>query len=309
MTDASTARPSFAMRAVSAVLPALRYKPIMSSEARTLKNIADSESARFAVPPAAYRREFWMGWEQFGPLRAFVVEPRAAPASARSLVWLHGGGYIHQFETAHWWLVASLVRELGVRVIAPDYLLAPVGTAARAVREVTGLLEAVAARDGAASVLAGDSAGGGLAVAVARCMRGTPAAPAHLVLAAPWLDVTLRHPEVPELDRRDPSLAALGLRIAGRVWAGELDPDDPLVSPAFAADFAGLPPTSLVLGTRDLLYPDTRDFAASARTDGVDVAVFTAVDGFHVFLAASRLPESRAARAWLKQRLADYWVV
>ncbi|AYG03559.1 alpha/beta hydrolase fold domain-containing protein [Gryllotalpicola protaetiae] len=309
MTDASTDRPSPAMRFVSALLPALRYKPIMSSEARTLRNIADSEGGRFAAPPAAYRREFRMGWEKLGPLHALVVEPRSAPASARSLVWLHGGGYIHQFETAHWWLVASLVRELGVRVIAPDYLLAPNGTGTRAVAEVASLLEAVAQRDGVAPVLAGDSAGGGLAVSTALGLRGTAAAPAHLVLAAPWLDVTLRHPEVPDLDTRDPSLAALGLRIAGRLWAAELDPADALVSPAFAADYVGLPATSLVLGTRDLLYPDARDFQASARTDGVDVASFTAIEGFHVFFAASRLPEARAARAWLAARLADYWVV
>ena len=309
MTDAATARPSPSMRAVSLVLPVLRYKPVLLSEERTRQAVADSEGARFAVPPAAYRREFRLGWEQLGPLRALVIEPRVGATSARSLVWLHGGAYFRQFEKAHWWLVASLVRELGVRVIAPDYLLAPVGTAARAVDDVTAAMRAIVARDGAAPVLAGDSAGGGLALSVALRLRDDAAAPVHLALVAPWLDVTLSHPQVPALERLDPSLAAVGARLVGRMWAGDLDPADPLVSPAFAAGYVGLPPTSLLLGTRDLLHADARDFQASAQHDGVDVASFTATGGFHVFPAASRLPEARAARRWLARRLERYWVV
>jgi acetyl esterase/lipase len=309
MTDAWTARASPQLRLVSLLLPALRYKGILASEERTRRDIAASAGATPAPPPAAYLREFRVRWERLGPLPAIVVEPGSGAASARSLVWLHGGGYVHQFEHAHWWLVASFVRELRVRVVAPDYALAPGGTAARALEELPEFLRALAERDGGAPVLGGDSAGGGLAVAVALALRGRPEAPAHLLLGAPWLDVTLRHPELPCFERRDPSLAARGLRISGRLWAGDLDPADPRVSPAFARDYRGLPPASLLLGTRDLLYPEGRDFAAAARRDGVDVATFTAADGFHVFAAATRLPEARAARRWLARRLEDYWVV
>lgn len=309
MTDVWTARASVEMRAVTALLPALRDKGMLRSARRSTRNLWLSEGKPPAIPPARYRRRFRIRRAQFGPLRAAVIEPPGGGASARSLVWVHGGGYVHQVETAHWWLMASLVRELGWRVVAPDYLLAPGGTAARAVTDVCAAVRAIAEHDGAPPILAGDSAGGGLALVVARALRGDEAAPAHLLLVAPWLDVTLRHPEVPVFERRDPSLAATGMRIAGRVWAGELDPADPLVSPAFASSFAGLPPTSMIVGTRDLLYPDARDFAASARADGVDVATFTPADGFHIFLAASHLPEARAARAWLAGRLAPYWVV
>lgn len=303
MTDAWTAGPSLPMRAVTFALPVLRYKPIMRREERARRDIARSAGGRPARPSTANRREFRLRNERFGALDCLVIEPRPGPASDRSLIWLHGGAFVHQFERAHWWLATSLVRELGVRVVAPDYLLAPRGTASRALEQVTEALKAVAATDGAAPVLGGDSAGGGLAASLALTASGA-LRPSHLVLVAPWLDVTLSHPEVPLLEPRDPSLAVVGLRLAGRLWAGELDPRDPRVSPAFAADYSALPATSLIAGTRDLLYPDARDFAASARAQGVDIGTFTASDGFHVFPAASRLPESRAARRWLAERLA-----
>jgi acetyl esterase/lipase len=232
-----------------------------------------------------------------------VIEPRGITLAPRPLVYVHGGGYVHQFETAHWWLTSALAPDLGVRIYAVDYVLAPTGTAADGVADVAAAVTALAEREGISPIVAGDSAGGGLALAAAARLRGASSAPAHLALFAPWLDAGLRSPEARALERRDPSLALPGLRIAGRLWAGELGVDHPDVSPLFSEP-AGLPPTSLVVGTRDLLYPDARDFAASARSAGVDVATFTAADAFHVFPAATWLPESASARVWLKQRLA-----
>lgn len=303
MTDAFTAGPSPLMRVTTMAVRFLRNKRVMVSEPRSRADVAASIGKEFATPPRSAARRLLISETRLGPLRTTVIEPRGIPVSTRPLVYVHGGGYVHQFETAHWWLTGALARELGVRIYAVDYALAPTGTAAQGVVDVAAAVTELTEREGIAPIVAGDSAGGGLALAVAARLRGTPAAPAHLALFAPWLDAGLRSPEARALDRRDPSLAVPGLLLAGRLWAGELGVDHPEVSPLFA-DPAGLPPISLVVGTRDLLYPDARDFAASARTAGVDIATFTASDAFHVFVAATMLPESIAARVWLKQRLA-----
>ncbi|GAA4162522.1 alpha/beta hydrolase fold domain-containing protein [Gryllotalpicola daejeonensis] len=274
----------------------------MVSEPRSRADVAASTGKPFAAPPRSSRRTLSISSERLGPVRATVIEPRDGVRASRPLVYVHGGGYVHQFETAHWWLTGALARDLGVRIYAVDYTLAPSGTAATGVAEVTAAVQAVAERHGMAPIVAGDSAGGGLALAVAGRLRDTPAAPAHLLLFAPWLDVAVRNPEARALDRRDPSLALPGLLVGGELWAGDLGPDHPEVSPLFA-DPTGLPATSLVVGTRDMLYPDARDFAASARAAGVDLATFTASDAFHVFVAATWLPESISARVWVKQRL------
>jgi acetyl esterase/lipase len=303
MTDAATARPSALLRLTSLALPVLRYKHTMLSEVRTRAEITASDGKEFAAPPRRAASRLALSEAMLGGLRTMILEPRGPRPAARPLVFLHGGGFVHQFETAHWWLTTALAHDLRVRIYAPDYLLLPRGTAKQTVAAVAGVVRDVARLAGAAPILAGDSAGGGLAVAVAARLRGTPDAPAHLALFAPWLDLALRHPEIPALERRDPSLAATGLRIAGELWAGALGVDHPDASPALA-DPAGLPPISLVAGTRDILYPDARDFAARARAAGVDVAAFTAADAFHVFVAATGLPESAAARVWLTERLA-----
>ncbi|WP_344751775.1 alpha/beta hydrolase fold domain-containing protein [Gryllotalpicola koreensis] len=303
MTDAFTARPSPLLRVTAAAVRLLRSKRIMVSEPRSHADIEASIGKPFATPPRSSARRLLISQDRLGPLRTTVIEPRGIPLSARPLVYVHGGAYVHQFETAHWWLTDALTRDLRVRIFAVDYTLAPTGTAARGVADVAAAITALTEREGITPIVAGDSAGGGLALAVAARLHDTPSAPAHLALFAPWLDAGLRNPEAQALERRDPSLAVPGLRIAGRLWASELGIDHPDVSPLFA-DPAGLPPTSLVVGTRDILYPDARDFAASARSAGVDVATFTASDAFHVFPAATWLPESISARVWLKQRLA-----
>jgi len=306
MTDAFTAGPSPMMRVTTAAVRLLRNKRIMVSEPRSRADVVASIGKPFAKPPRSSRRSLGLSETRLGPLRATVIEPREAHVGPRPLVYVHGGGYVHQFETAHWWLTGALARGLGLRIYALDYRLAPTGTAATGAGDVAAAISAIAERDGLAPIVGGDSAGGGLALAAAGRLRGKPTAPAHLALFSPWLDVAVRNPAARALDRRDPSLALPGLLVAGEAWAGELGVDHPEVSPLFA-DHSGLPPISLVVGTRDMLYPDARDFAASARASGVDIATFTASDGFHVFPAATWLPESIAALAWLRQRLAGLY--
>jgi len=146
-------------------------------------------------------------------------------------------------------------------------------------------------------VLCGDSAGGGLAVAQA--LRGPNVA--LLLLISPWLDITLADPAAAALEREDIMLGVEGMRLCGQAWAGSTDPRAPHLSPLFA-DLESLPPTHIFQGTRDLLLPDARTFAAKARASGVDVHLHEYPGGFHDFMGAPFLPESpdafgHAARA------------
>jgi acetyl esterase/lipase len=107
-------------------------------------------------------------------------------------------------------------------------------------------------------VLAGDSAGGGYALALAEALRDRAGAqPERLVLMAPWVDLTGTTPGTREAAERDPWLSFPHLAVYAAFWAGSEDPErlaDPRVSPGLG-DLAGLPPALVLCGTRDLLQP------------------------------------------------------
>jgi len=126
--------------------------------------------------------------------------------------------------------------------------------------------------------------------------------PAHLVLFAPWIDLTASTPGFEDCEVRDPLLAQEGIDLAAEIYAGSLARSNPIVSPLFG-DPIGLCPTTVILGTNDALYAEGSAWVEKAEQAGVDVGVFTAKGGFHVFAAATFLPESHAALNYIRQRL------
>ncbi|WP_405771899.1 alpha/beta hydrolase [Streptomyces sp. NBC_00080] len=231
------------------------------------------------------------------------MSPKRAKSATTPFIYLHGGGYTNPIITHHWRLIAALAHENSWTVTVPMYALAPESDATDALTRLTAVHQAVARNAPAAPVLGGDSAGGGLALALAQRLRDERLpGPRHLVLFAPWLDITLSNPAIAAIQRFDPTLSLPGLRHGGLLWANGCDPRDPAVSPLYA-DPANLCPTTVFVGTHDLLLPDCRAFAVKARAKGTDVALYEFPGAFHVFVAGTFLPESRVARRLLTKRI------
>jgi acetyl esterase/lipase len=130
-------------------------------------------------------------------------------------------------------------------------------------------------------VVMGDSAGGGMALALAQVLRaeGLPQ-PERLILLSPWLDVSMSNPALPELDKRDPILDIQGLKTAGEMYAGDLSVRDPRVSPMFG-DCSHLAPMSLFIGTRDIFLADCRDFRTKLTAEGIRLDYHEAPEMLH----------------------------
>lgn len=144
-------------------------------------------------------------------------------------------------------------------------------------------------------VLTGDSAGGGLALEVTQLLRDTGRPlPDRLGLISPWLDGTMTHPDQEAIQSRDHMLARPGMVEAGRLWAGNLDLTDPLVSP-LRGDLAGLPPMTVLASGDDLLVTDARGLRDAATAAGV-VVDHREVAGQPHNSALMPTPEGRAAR-------------
>lgn len=254
-------------------------------------------SRRPAPVPRALAERHQVTHSEIRGVQVIHVQPRLAPPTAE-VVYLHGGGYVSPVGMHHWWLIDQLVRATGARFAVPDYPLAPEHTLDDALPMLSDLYAAASDEAGDRRfVLAGDSAGGGLAAALAILAREEGRRRAdHLLLFAPWVDVTLSDPDAERLEAKDPLLRCIGARDDGRAWAGRRPLTDPLVSP-LNDQLAGLPAMTIVQGGRDVLLPDTLTFARKARAAGSPVYLHLEPGGFHVYPIAYWTPEARRAYA------------
>ncbi len=228
----------------------------------------------------------------------------------RAVLYLHGGGYLLGSPRTHRGLAAQIAQAGGAPVHLLDYRLAPEHVHPAALEDSMGayreLLES--GFDPQSIVIAGDSAGGGLAVALAARLRdaGEPE-PAGLAILNGWLDLTNSGSSVSVNAGKDFGLRGDLIEQGTELYRGTSDPADPELSPLFA-DLHGLPATYLQVGTHDLLLDDSDRFAERARAAGVDVS-YARFDGmWHDFqLAAGLLREADEAMADLGRCLDDIW--
>jgi len=235
----------------------------------------------------------------------YQISPKGIK-SGKYVVFLHGGGYINNIFRQHWKFAAKIVRETNCTFIIPDYPLAPAVT----FEEAFAMLEAVyknllACTSAEDIILMGDSAGGGLALALAEKQKndGTPQ-PAQLILIAPWLDVTMTNPEIQEVQKNDVSLQADNLVLAGQAWAGKSDPKNYLVSPIYGP-LDGLPKISIFIGTHDILFPDCIKLKTLLEGKGIAVNYFEYPKMFHDWVMIVSLDESKTAISQICSLIAE----
>ena len=292
--------PSLISRAMPTVVRLRGAKKVFSSaEAVRKQALARSLRPTGYAPPPGLERTVDLAVRRVAGWPVYDVTPHGDRHSGRRAIYLHGGAYINEIAPQHWKLIAQVAVETGTRVTVPIYPLAPLATAAEVVPAVTDLAAEILG-EGADTALSliGDSAGGGMALAVAVHLRdrGQPA-PARTILISPWLDISLTDPRIALLEDRDPWLAVPGARYAGDLYRGALPIDHPHVSPLLA-DLTGLNPITLFSGTHDIVNADARRLAARATAAGVELDFHEAPEMLHVYPLLP-IPEGRAARAAL----------
>jgi epsilon-lactone hydrolase len=226
----------------------------------------------------------------------------AAPGAdaGRVLLFLHGGGYELGSLRSDGELAARLGRASGMRVLFPEYRLAPEHPFPAAIDDVLAAwrwLRSDQKLSARSLAVAGDSAGGGLAVALLVATRDAgEALPAAAALMSPTVDLTSSGASMTERVDQDPiSTPALLAQFAADYLDGA-DARAPLASPLFAS-MSGLPPLLVQVGTADLLLSDSERLAAAAAEAGVDVTLEVGEGLPHVFQLLLGTPEAAAATA------------
>ncbi len=252
-----------------------RWLEILSGIDRWPRGIARTRGAPGGVPA-----ECWL-------------EAGVAPVREGAVLYLHGGGFTVGSPRTHAALAAWLARDSGLPVHVPDYRLAPEHPFPAALEDVLAAFEALAASGPV--VIAGDSAGGNLALVAAMQLRdrGGPM-PAALVLLSPAVD--LREQAVGPAPRGEAYITPDWLRANVAAYAPGLA-GDPRVSPLLG-DLRGLPPVLLQSGTDDTLFPQSQALAEALRAAGNALTFEPVPDRWHVFqLHAGSLPGATAAVA------------
>jgi acetyl esterase len=237
-----------------------------------------------------------------GELDARLYVPDGAPAQGPLLVYFHGGGYVIGDLDTHDQSCRFLCRDAATRVLSVAYRLAPEHPFPAAFDDALASFHhavenaSTFGADPAAISVGGDSAGGGLALAVALIARdeGGPT-PAGQVLIFPWCDLSAK--------RRSVGLFGEGLFLTegmldrwGDYYAGAEDRTDPRISPLLG-DLSGLPPTHLLMGGFDPLRDEGLELAKRLEEAGSEVTLTFAPDLVHSFINAVGLSD-RAREAF-----------
>lgn len=236
-------------------------------------------------------------------VRAEWIEPEAADPR-RVLLYFHGGGYVMGSLNTHRGFIGALAQRCGLRALSADYRKAPENPFPAALDDAEAawhwlLTQGYQPQD---ILLAGDSAGGGLVLALLLRLRdaGQPM-PAAALCFSPWTDLNLP-PSVEHVPDEAKFIEALQIRSWGPHYAADTPLTNPLLSPLYA-NLSGLPPLLVQVSDGELLFHDSLALAARAQAAGVPVTVQTfgqLVHWWHLFWRT--VPEARTAL----QRAAEF---
>ena len=283
-----------------AIVEFFRARPIGFSTVQDSRAMFEQIARFFPVPPDVRTEPTQAG----GVPAEWVRVPESC--TDRTLLYLHGGSYALGSLNTHRELVARLARAIGACALHVDYRLAPEQRFPAAVEDATAAYRWLLAsgRAPGSIAIAGDSAGGGLALATLLALRdaGEPLPAACFCLSA-WTDLAGTGDSArPDTRVDDPMIDHGGIRATGRTYLGGADPRTPLASPLYG-DFTGLPPMLLLVGSREVLLDDSTRVAARARAAGVEVELEVSPGLIHVWpYFGPDMPESRDAVA----RIAEF---
>jgi monoterpene epsilon-lactone hydrolase len=216
-----------------------------------------------------------------------------------TVLYIHGGGYVSCSPGSHRDAIPRIAHVTGARVIAPYYRHAPEHPFPAALEDVLSVYRALLDEGTSPDrlVLGGDSAGGGLALALMLRLRAEGLAlPRAAFLISPWVDLSIPRDALLGVAPFD-YLGADLVTDNARAYAGMRPLTDPLISPGLA-DLSGLPPLLVQSGEWELLLEQQRRFVVRARAAGVDVRYHVEPGMLHAYTCfAGILPQGRAALA------------
>ncbi len=215
---------------------------------------------------------------------AWIITPDVA--KDRAILYLHGGGYIQGSITSHQDLAQRISKASKTKLLILDYRLAPEHPFPAALEDSVRAYEWLINNEGYNPknlIIVGDSAGGGLTLATLVKLRDQGVRlPSAAVCLSPWTDLALTGDSIKLKLHEDPFISPDKLMFSSILYLGKIDPKNPFASPLYA-DFKGLPPLCIQVGSAEILLDDATRLAKRAKEAGVEVQLDIWEDMIHVF--------------------------
>jgi acetyl esterase/lipase len=212
-----------------------------------------------------------------GGVPGIWVQQKSGPDD-RAILYLHGGAYVVGSPRAYVNFVSHVVSRSGIPAFVADYALAPERRFPAAIEDALRAFNGLVEQGIRQIALAGDSAGGGLALGLLSRVKNADPAPRSIVAISPWTDLALTSPSMVSRDAADPIWSAAALAKMTRLYLGDTDPRDHRASPVYS-DRQGLPPVLVHVGDAEVLLDDSLRYAEGI--DSVEVHVWEGM--LHVF--------------------------
>ena len=215
----------------------------------------------------------------------YVIKPKDGLTNDLVIMYVHGGSYVADLEQEHWRTCGDIINQLGCTIILPDYPLTPKYHYKDTINMLESLYKKVIEQvEPSNFVVMGDSAGGGLALALVEKMgEENLAMPNQTILISPWLDVRMNNPKIAEIEENDPMLNKAALKLAGENYAGKDGIDSYLVNP-IDGPLDKLQNVSIFTGTYDILNADVEILRKRAEEVGTKINVYEAEKATHIWL-------------------------
>lgn len=246
--------------------------PLADIEPFALRSIMNRAAA--PLPPSGVEIEAVSRSDSGAPVSGEWLRPQSAPSGQNMIFYMHGGGYVFCSPRTHRGLTMRLAKFSALPVFSLDYRLAPEHPCPAAIEDALAAWDWLtsdvnaSARTASEIFIAGDSAGGGLCLALLQALKaaGRPL-PAGAILYSPWTDLSSAGASIIENADRDAMFHADALRRGGARYAGGLPLTDPRVSPLYG-DLSGLSPMLVFASTVEALRDDSVRLVDKVRLAG-----------------------------------------
>lgn len=251
-------------------------------------------------PPKPIQKRFNIRKKEMNGHCYYVVKP-LNDIGNKHILYLHGGGYVYTIMSLHWEFLSRLADSLNCTITVPIYPLAPKYNYQDVFEMILPIYQQIILEvEPENVVLMGDSAGGGIGLALAQLLKEKGLSqPGNIILISPALDLSFNNPEIEAVKKYDPISAVPALLDIGKWYGKDTNLQNYLVSPIYGS-FDGLGKISLFTGTHDITNPDARKFKAMADVKGIHINYFEYPFMLHVWPLFS-FPESKKATEQILQ--------